>query len=178
MRAWPIALALVLGCSKTEPPQISPEAVRVLRITPAGAELETSLDAWNPNDIDLSALSMDTTVTIGGKPDVARASVTKPLDLPAKQRLRVTVPITVEWADKEALAALAATNAEAPYQVEGSVEFEGKRGKVMAPFKVSGRMTADELKMATTAAPPPAPPPAASASAAASVKAPGPKLHR
>jgi len=101
MRSWPLLLALSLGCSKTEPPKITPEAVKVLRITTSGAELETTLDAYNPNDEDLSASSMTTTVSFGGKPDVARATVNQPLDLPAKQRLRVTVPITVEWVDKE-----------------------------------------------------------------------------
>jgi len=176
MRSWPLLLALSLGCSKTEPPKITPEAVKVLRITTSGAELETTLDAYNPNDEDLSASSMTTTVSFGGKPDVARATVNQPLDLPAKQRLRVTVPITVEWVDKETLAAFAAASQDAPYSVDGSVQFQGKRGKVDAPFHVAGVMTPAELRQATTAAPPPAPPPTTSASA--SVKAPGPKPPR
>jgi hypothetical protein len=178
MRSWPFLLALAVGCSscsKAEAPKITPEAVRVLTISPAGAQLETTLDAYNPNDEDLSASSMTTTVSVGGKPEVARATVSTPLDLPAKQRLRVTVPITVEWVDTETLKAFAAANQEAPYSVDGSVEFQGKRGKVQAPFHVAGTMSPAELRQATTAAPP-TPPPTASASA--SVKAPGPKPPR
>jgi len=172
MRSSKLLLALALtACSKSEPPTITPEAISVLRISPSGAELEATLDAWNPNDEDLSASSLSTTVTIGGKPDVARASVIKPLELPAKQRLRVVVPISVEWADKDSLMALAGANQEAQYHVEGSVEFEGKRGSVKAPFRVEGRMTAAELRQATTAAPPPAPPPP-TVSASASPRAP------
>ena len=175
MRSSTLLLALALAaCSKSEPPTITPEAIQLLRISPAGAELEATLDAWNPNDEDLTASSLSTTVTLGGKPDVARAIVVKPLELPAKQRQRVVVPISVEWADKAALLALAEANQDAQYHVEGSVEFEGKRGVVKAPFRIEGRMTPAELKQATTAAPPPAPPPPVSASASASAKPPRP----
>jgi LEA14-like dessication related protein len=166
-----LALALV-GCSRAEAPKITPEAVKVVKISPAGAELEATLDAWNPNAETLTASSLTTNVSIGGKPDVARARAMKPLELPAKQRLRVTVPIEVEWVNQAALAELAATKQDAQYSVEGAVEMTAKSGKVSAPFRVEGRMTAAELAQAT--APAAAPSAAGSAAPAASASASAP----
>jgi len=169
LAALALALALV-GCSRAEAPKITPEAVKVVKISPAGAELEATLDAWNPNAETLTASSLTTNVSIGGKPDVARARAMKPLELPAKQRLRVTVPIEVEWVNQAALAELAATKQDAQYSVEGAVEMTAKSGKVSAPFRVEGRMTAAELAQAT--APAAATSAAADAGAATSASAP------
>jgi hypothetical protein len=166
-----LALAVV-ACSRAEAPKITPEAVKVVKISPAGAELEATLDAWNPNAETLIASSLTTNVSIGGKPDVARARATKPLELPAKQRLRVTVPIAVEWVNQAALAELAAAKQDAQYSVEGAVEMTAKSGKVSAPFRVEGRMTVAELAQATGAAPAPsATPDAGAASSAAAPSA-------
>ena len=161
-----IALALA-ACSKAEPPKITPEAVRVVKISPAGAELEATLDAWNPNGETLTASQLTTNVSIGGKPDVARAHATKPLELAANQRVRVTIPIAVEWVNQAALAELAASKQEAQYSVEGAVEMNTKSGKVSAPFRVEGRMTPAELAQASGAAPAPSAAPTATTSASA-----------
>ena len=142
-----------IACSRAEPPKITPEGVKTVRISAAGAEIESTLDAANPNDETLTASSVETTITIGDRADLARVTMTRPLELPAKQRIRVDVPIAVTWTDPAGLAALAATNADVPYHVDGTVEFRGKTARVTAPFKVEGRMTHADLVKATTGAP-------------------------
>ena len=111
---------------------------------------------------------METTITIGDRADLARVTMTRPLELPAKQRIRIDVPIAVTWTDPAGLVALAATNADVPYHVDGKVEFRGRTARVTAPFKVEGRMTHSDLVKATTA------PGAASAAPAPSASAPKP----
>jgi hypothetical protein len=55
-----LAVVSVVACSGAEPqtPTVTPEKVRVTKISPTGIELLTELDVDNPNSIDLEARSV------------------------------------------------------------------------------------------------------------------------
>jgi LEA14-like dessication related protein len=140
------ALLLLAACKEPlQSPQVAPEGVMISKMSPAGAEIEASINANNPNKVELSASGMQSKVTIGGKPDVAKALVTSALTLPASQRIKLKLPIKVEWTNPAAIAALADTKQPAPYTVEGTVEFSSREGTVKTPFVINGVMTAEEL---------------------------------
>jgi hypothetical protein len=162
------ALALgAFGCKeKLDPPKVVVESVVIGSMSPAGADIDTTLDVTNGNKVELSATGAETKVTIGGKPDVARASLTSPLVLPAGQRNKLRIPIKVEWTSAPAIAELAAKKEQALYTVDGFVEFSSRAGNVRAPFQINGTMTAAELAKAAGVAPAESSAPAASASSA------------
>jgi LEA14-like dessication related protein len=160
----PALLALAVACSEpTKPPQVKPESVTTIEVTPKGASVEVALDAFNPNKVELAASSVDTKITIGGKADIARAVLTTTLVLPPNEHIKVKLPIRIEWTDPVALAALAAAKQSTPYVVEGTVDFAGRNVSVKTPFQINGTMTEAQLAQAA--------PPAASASASASSSA-------
>jgi len=148
-----LALVVTGACQTTHPPEVTTETVTTTKITPAAAEIEATLDAYNPNKADLTANSIDSKVTIGGKPDIAKAVVTEPLVIPAGQRIKVKLPIRVEWTDAAAIKALAATGQPAPYNVTGAVHFAGKGAEIQTAFKITGTMTTGELAQAAGTAP-------------------------
>ena len=157
------------GCQRLTPPQIQPESVTTSAISPQGADVEAMLDVYNPNSETLTASGIDTKVTIGGKPNVARAVVTEQLVLPGGERIKAKMPIHVEWTDPPAVAGLAEKKEPAPYVVEGTVHFVGKGARLETAFKLQGTMSPTELGEAAGTAPKPP----ASASASGSAARPG-----
>src|SRR5436190_24131497 len=85
----------LLGCERMVAPEIKPEQVTTAKITTQGADVETTLAVYNPNKGTLTANGLDTKVTIGGKPNVARAIVTDILTMPGGKRISIKIPIKV-----------------------------------------------------------------------------------
>src|SRR6185503_7078035 len=125
--------ALGVGCERVQPPEIKPEQVTTAKITTQGADVETTLAIYNPNKGTLTANGVDTKVTIGGKPNVARAVVTDILTMPGGKRMSVKMPIKVVWLDAAAIGALADAKQPADYVVEGTVHFAGTDAAVVTP---------------------------------------------
>jgi LEA14-like dessication related protein len=135
-----------VACEKPlQSPDVKPQGVLISKMSPAGADLEATITANNPNKVELSASGLQSKVTIGGKPDVAKALVTSSLVLPASQTITLKLPIKVEWTNAAAIAELADKKQPAPYTVEGTVEFSSRAGAVKTPFVINGVMTAEEL---------------------------------
>jgi len=137
------------GCSESlKAPTLKPEQVTTSRISTDGADFEAVLDGFNPNSKELTARSVTTKLNIGGRAEAAKVSIASSLVLPPKQNVKVKVPIKVEWTDKAAIAALAATKQPVTYLVEGTAEFSDGRTSINVPLQVSGPMTAAELAQA------------------------------
>lgn len=163
-----LALGVSAGCTEIQPPNVTPTSVTITKVTAESAEIEASVEATNPNKVELTANTVASKVTIGGKPGVANAMVTSSLVLPALQKAPAKIPLRIVWVDKAALGALAEAKTTAPYEVEGTVDFVAAGGgkSVRTVFVVKGTMSAEDLGRAAGAAT--APPPAATASVAPS----------
>lgn len=148
LRVLLFTFLLAMGCDRVRAPELKAEGVGSPTITPSGAMLEATLAVFNPNSDALTANGIDSKVTIGGKPNVARAVVTESLVLPGGQHTKIKMPIQVAWTDRAALASLADTKQNQPFVVEGIVHYAGKASAVQTPFRVEGTMTAAELAQA------------------------------
>src|SRR5262245_61012468 len=123
MRALLLALAITaLGCSRPDPPTLTPEQAKVTRISPDGLDLQVLIDAYNPNSIDLTARSLKAKVTLDGKYHVGDVRAPAKVSLPAQKRTRIDVPLSVKWTDISGLFALAAQSRGVPYELEGTME--------------------------------------------------------
>jgi hypothetical protein len=163
-----LLLAWAAGCSRPEPPTLSPEGARITSISTAGIDVEVRVDATNPNDHQLSAAGVKARILLDGALEVGAVISNQPIELPAKKRAVLDIPFSVKWADPGPLAALAESGRSIGYDVDGSVEFHGAGAVLQTPFKIKGTLSHDDLVRATQPPAPPPPPAAPTASASAS----------
>ena len=150
MRRLLLAFAItVLGCSRPDPPTLTPEQAKVTRISPEGLEVEVRLEAYNPNSIDLSARSLKAKVTLDGKYHVGDVKAATTVKLPAHQKTTLDIPLSVKWTDLSGLISLAASNRAVPYELDGTVELGGDALSLDVPFKMGGTILHDDLVRAT-----------------------------
>lgn len=148
-RLLPALALLSFSCTKPDPPVLTPKSAKVTEVTPAGVGLALSVEAYNPNGVDLSARSVTGKIVLDGKYDLGTTTVSKPVSLPAGARTTLDIPLSVAWNDMTALATLATSNRAAPYTVDGTVTVGGERLNVDLPFHMTGVITHDELVQAT-----------------------------
>jgi len=163
-----LALPCMIGCSRAEPPTLSPEGARITAISNAGVEVVVRIDATNPNDRQLSAAGVKARILLDGALEVGAVISNQPIELPAKKRETLDIPFSVKWADPAPMTALADSGRSVSYDVDGAIEFHGAGAVLQAPFKIKGTLTHDDLVRATR---PPAPPPPPTAAPAASPSA-------
>jgi LEA14-like dessication related protein len=144
------ALALSLGCSKPDPPVLTPKEAKLSGVSLSGVTFNLNVEAYNPNRVDLSAQSVTGKVVLDGKYDLGTATITTPVSLPAGARTTIAVPLALAWHDMSAFAQLASSNRAAPYTVDGTVTVGGERLNVDLPFHLAGTITHDELVKVTT----------------------------
>lgn len=143
--AFTLALA---GCSRPEPPTLTPESATVTAVTAAGIDMQVRLDAYNPNKIALSTRSVKANVMLDGKYDVGTVTVAAPLSLASEKHTRLDVPLSVKWRDLTGVAALAAKSSGVPYLVDGTVSIGGDSLNVEVPFRMGGTITQQQLLQA------------------------------
>jgi LEA14-like dessication related protein len=144
------ALALSVGCSKPDPPVLTPKAAKLSGVTLAGVTFDLSVEAFNPNSVELSARSVTGKVVLDGKYDLGTATIDKPVTLPAGARTTLDIPLALSWHDMSAFAQLATSNRAAPYAIDGTVTVGGQRLNVDLPFHMTGTITHEELVQVTT----------------------------
>ena len=152
MRALSLALALALtatGCSRPDPPKLTPLQARVTSITPSAIDFNVQIEAENPNAVDLSARKVVAQVKLDGKIDLGAVKVSTALNLPAHKRTKLDVPLSVKWKDVSSIVALATSNRSVPYEVLGTVELGGDTLSLDVPFRIGGTISHDELVRAT-----------------------------
>jgi LEA14-like dessication related protein len=143
------AAALALGaCSKPEPPTVRPISGKLVSISPTGMTVEAKLEATNPNDFELSVKSFTATVTLDHAHNIGTVTSPHAVTLPAKKKKQIDVPITLKWNDVAALAPLALSNRDVPWEAEGTVKIGADVMDVELPFKVSGVVTHAQLSQA------------------------------
>ncbi len=146
----PLTLVLAIAaCAKPEPPQITPESAQVTAVTPTGFNLLAQLDAFNPNKVDLSIQSVEAKVTLNHTIAAGDVTSSTAFTMPAGQHTKVPVPLTMQWTDLPAIAMLAASPGDIPFDIEGTVAVGGELLHANVPFHLSGSMTHQQLVEAT-----------------------------
>jgi LEA14-like dessication related protein len=141
-------LFAVLACSKPEPPTITPKSAEVTGITPAGVDMKVSLEVKNPNGFDISARKMTAKLTLD-RYDLGNVSSPSAITIPAKGSTTFDTPVSMKWNDIAPIAAVAATQADVPYKVDGTVTLGGERVNFDVPFHLEGKIPHDQIVKAT-----------------------------
>lgn len=146
-----VALAaslLAVGCTRPEPPVLTPEQGKLTSLSTSGIGLTARLDAYNPNGVDLSARSVSARIVLDGNVDLGVVRVASGVKLPAKKHTVVEVPLSVAWTDVAAFGRLALQNRPIPYVIDGTAELGGESFSVNVPFKITGSITHEQLAAA------------------------------
>jgi LEA14-like dessication related protein len=137
------------GCSKPVAPVLTPHRAAVTGIGLAGIDMSVELGVENPNRIDLSARSVTAHVVLEDQVDLGTVTVSRPLTIPAGQATELSVPVSVKWQDVATLTALALSNRDIRYDVDGAVNVGGETLNVNVPYRLSGTITHADLINAT-----------------------------
>lgn len=149
LAAAAVALA---ACSKPEPPTVTPISARVTRISPAGITVEAKLEAYNPNSFEIGVKSFTATVVLDGSHNLGTVTAPHALKLPAKKKKQFAIPIALNWSNVAALAPLALSNRDVPYEASGKVKVSAESIELELPFKVSGVVTHQQMQQAVGSA--------------------------
>lgn len=146
-----LALSLA-GCTKPEPPKITPKSARLVAISNVGMEVAIALDVENPNGIDLDAKSVDAKLVLDDTLDVGRATIERGVHLPAHKTVPLEVPVSMRWKSMTDLLPFAMRES-VPYKVVGEVQIGGALS-IGIPFTIKGTLGRNDLaKLALSAIP-------------------------
>jgi LEA14-like dessication related protein len=152
------ALALTLGCSKPQPPTVTPIQASLTRIDAQGVELRVELAVANPNSVDLSATDINSHIALNKTQDLGTVQLPTSVTLPAGQTTKVVAPVSVNWTNLGTLALLASSGNPVPYSVDGTLDLGGALVHVGVPFHMEGSISRDQLVDAVLhSLPPPLP---------------------
>lgn len=141
------ALTLV-ACSKPEPPTVRPISGRITSINGNGITVEAKLEAKNPNSFDIKVKSFNATIVLDDKINIGTVTSLHSITLPAEKKKQIDLPISVKWNDVGALAPLALSNRDVPYEASGTVKVAAGSVDLDLPFKVTGVVTHAQITQA------------------------------
>jgi LEA14-like dessication related protein len=136
------------ACSRPEPPTVQPISGRVTAISNTGITVEAKLEADNPNDFEIAVKSFTATIVLDHQYNIGTVSSSHAVTLPAKKKKVFELPITIKWNDVLALAPLAMSNKDVPYDASGTVKVGTGSFDVDVPFKVTGVVTHAQISQA------------------------------
>lgn len=148
MRSALLALGLgllVAGCSKPEPPTLTPLKASVTRVDVTGLSLDVAVRATNPNTSDLVATGVTSRVVLDKTHDVGTVTVPNTITLPAGKTTDIDVPLALKWADVGVLAQLATSTGAVPYTVDGTLEMGGSLLHLGVPFHLEGSISREQI---------------------------------
>lgn len=143
-----VAFAAVIGCSKPQPPQLTPQQAKVTSVDATGFDMNVKMDAFNPNAFELTVQSVVAHVIVDGNQDLGTVTASQPITLPANAHTALEVPMNVKWKNATGFAAIAAARRAVPYTLDGTATVGGNRLNVDIPFKLQGTMTPEQLQQA------------------------------
>jgi LEA14-like dessication related protein len=140
-------LLLAAACAKPQPPAVTPEVARVVRVTSEGVELDVTLGVKNPNSFALDAHEVEGTLMVEGGQRLGTGKSNPNRSIPAHGSGTVQSQVHIAWSDVAALQKLVLQE-RVPYQFKGNVTLGGDTLHVTLPFEMQGTLTREQLLQA------------------------------
>jgi LEA14-like dessication related protein len=148
---WRVLAALLLllaaACAKPQPPAVTPEVARVVRVSSEGVDLEVTLGVQNPNAFALDAREVEGTLLVAGGQRLGTGKSNPNRSIPAHGTGSVQSQVHIAWDDVPALQKFLLQE-RVPYQFKGSVTLGGDTLHVSLPFEMQGTLTREQLLQA------------------------------
>ncbi len=136
------------ACKAPNPPVLTPQQAALTGVTNLGIDLKLRVDAFNPNNVDLTAQGVTAKVVAEGKYDMGTVTLSQAVTLPKNAHTPLDWPISAKWKDVTALAVLALSNKPVSYTVEGTAAVGTEKVHFDVPFKMQGTITHEQLAQA------------------------------
>jgi LEA14-like dessication related protein len=140
-------LLLAAACVKPQPPAVTPEVARVVRVTSEGVELEVTLGVKNPNAFALDAHEVEGTLIVEGGQRLGTGKSHPNRSIPAHGTSTVQSQVHIAWDDVPALQKFLLQE-RVPYRFQGNVTLGGDTLHVTLPFEMQGTLTREQLLQA------------------------------
>jgi LEA14-like dessication related protein len=142
------ASLLLAGCSKPEPPTLTPRSARIVAISPTSVTLALELDVRNPNPFPLVFREVSGSLELGNGVELGRGRSVTNGSVPAKGSSVIPAELSVNWTNIAVLAPLAASPDPVPYSLRGVATIGGEKLNVDLPFVVKGVLTREQVLQA------------------------------
>jgi LEA14-like dessication related protein len=142
-----LLLLLAAACAKPQPPAVTPEVARVVRVSSEGVDLEVTLGVQNPNAFALDAREVEGTLLVAGGQRLGTGKSNPNRSIPAHGTGSVQSQVHIAWDDVPALQKFLLQE-RVPYQFKGSVTLGGDTLHVSLPFEMQGTLTREQLLQA------------------------------
>jgi hypothetical protein len=144
------ASIVVVACSRPAPPLLVPKHVTVTYVSPTTLGLEVTVDATNPNAVDLTAGDVNIRVVLDKHIEVGATTVEQNVTLPANQTTELRLIVAVPWLDVVPLVSLTTSDRKSfPYALDATLSLGGELLHVGVPFHMDGNVSRDQILRAT-----------------------------
>jgi LEA14-like dessication related protein len=135
--AFSILLTSCLGWVLEKPSFV----LRGVMISPRSfteVKLLVSLDAQNPNRLDLTLKSLECTIYLNHE-EIGKGRLENEILIPSSSRTRIEVPIEVKFKDMGGSLKAIFTGGNLPYKIEGKADVGTALGSLSFPFSEEGQ---------------------------------------
>lgn len=140
-----LACLLDTGCSRPQPPRVTPRTGRVTGIDTKGITLTVELDIFNPNRFPIQARSVSGELVLAGSVRAAQVHTTSGVRVPARSQAPATIEARFEWQNVAQVFPLAFATSPLPWAFNGRIGLGGDRLSVELPFRLEGEVTPEQL---------------------------------
>lgn len=141
------SLCNLAGCAKPQPPAVTPEVARVVRVTGKGVDLQVTLSVKNPNAFALDAQEVEGTLVVEGGKKLGTGRAHPNHSIPAHGTGSVESQVQIAWDDVLALQPFLSRE-HVPYTFQGHVTLGGETLHLTLPFEMQGTLTREQLLQA------------------------------
>jgi LEA14-like dessication related protein len=138
-------LSLAAGCSKPEPPTLTPRSAHVNALKPDGVQLALVLAAHNPNRFPIVASSVNASFELQDGTPLGSGQSVEAFTVPAHGDRDLQAVLDVRFTSLSVLAPYALAAKPLPYRLRGSARIGGESLNVDVPFSIEGQLTAEQV---------------------------------
>ena len=130
---------LAFGCSRPEPPRITPRSAEVTSATAEGLGLRVHCLVRNGNSFGLTIQRVSVRLTLAGR-DLGLTELHSALRLPTNTDVPMDIDVRAAWGDLAGIIAISVFNENIPYRLDGSARVGGERLNIDVPFTLESTL--------------------------------------
>jgi LEA14-like dessication related protein len=138
-------VALAVGCSKPQPPSLTPRSAQVTAIKPDSVQLSLVLAAHNPNSFPIIVNLVSGSFELQDGTPLGSGQSAASFTIPAEGDQDLSATLDVRFTSLSALVPYALAAKPVPYRIRGTARMGSEHLNVDVPFTIEGQLTADQV---------------------------------
>ena len=138
-------LALAVGCSKPQPPSLTPRSAQVTAIKPDGVQLSLILAAHNPNSFPIIVNAVSGSFELRDGTPLGSGQSAASFSIPGEGDQDLSATLDVRFTSLSVLTPYALQAKAVPYRIRGTARVGGDHLNVDVPFTIDGELTPEQV---------------------------------